>query len=103
MATIEDLKALCEEVNTDEELKIDTLSMGIIKDTLFVKINGHQYGYEVDPSKTKLDLRAIEQIFRDRIADPKEKGKGLAWLKSVTKLASGSVKGLGRLDSRRYQ
>lgn len=78
---------------------LDVIPHGILGSTLFVTINGRKYGYNAAPNAGK-SIEEIEKTFIDMIKHGA--GKALAWLKKVTVLASGSVKGLSKLDPSRH-
>jgi 2'-5' RNA ligase len=88
----ESLIAACSEA-------LDVIPHGILGSTLFVTINGRKYGYNAAPNAGK-SIEEIEKTFIDMIKHGA--GKALAWLKKVTVLASGSVKGLSKLDPSRH-
>jgi hypothetical protein len=74
---------------------------GILGNIAFIKINGHQYGYET------ADDRSIEDIYNNYLKIFKHSpGTALAWLKQNTKLSSGSIKGTSKIytvDNARYR
>ena len=66
--------------------------MGIINKTYFLEINGKKYGYVVAPHISD----TIEQVvkrFNDMLKT-ESRGQALAYLRTATKLVSGSVKGV---------
>lgn len=77
------------ETLTDE--KLDLSPKGVLGSTFFLDINGNRYGYNVDSGKYKGSIEDLEKEFLSKIDKP---GAALAWLKSVTTLASGSLKGI---------
>ena len=75
-----------------EDKEFDLKPMGIINKTYFLEINGRKYGYVVAPHISD----TIEQVvkrFNDMLKT-NSRGQALAYLRSATTLASGSVKGV---------
>lgn len=84
----------------NESLEVE--SLGLVGHLYGIKINGHKYLYSAS-SDQDLSIEQIANKFEKQLLG--SKGKALAWLKSVTNLESGSVKGSSAIwtkDNPRY-
>lgn len=102
----ENYAALLESLSTDfpwtrkqlleaSDKEFDLKPLGVINKTYFIEINGRKYGYVVAPHLSD----TIEQVvkrFNDMLKT-NNRGQALAYLRSATKVVSGSVKGISPL------
>jgi len=73
--------------------------LGVLNNTLFIKLDGHKYGYTSINGKISDIYNSFKGILKHSPV------KALAWLKKNAKLVSGSVKGSSQLytkDNPRY-
>jgi len=80
---------ILEKMDIIEALEVKNL--GVLGNTLFLDINGTRYGYSANHPEGH-GIEKISKQFDDM--SKHSVGKALAWLKTVTKLESGSVKGV---------
>ena len=73
--------------------------LGVLGNTYFVNVNGNKYGYSASPEQD-LSIEEIQKKFEKMCTF--SAGKALAWLKKVTMLDSGSVKGKSKFESMEY-